>query len=77
MEITSGVMSGEGEEEEWGEDTGHKKHKWWVQNRQGEVKNDIGNGVDKELICTIHEHELRRRGGGAMLVGGGVQSRVK
>ena len=59
MEITSGVMSGEGEEEEWGEDTGHKKHKWWVQNRQREVKNSIGNGEAKELICMTHGHELR------------------
>ena len=27
--------------------------------RQGEVKNSIGNGEAKELICTTHEHELR------------------
>ena len=25
----------------------------------GEVKNSIGNGEAKELICTIHVHELR------------------
>ena len=25
----------------------------------GEVKNSIGNGKDKELICTTHGHELR------------------
>ena len=25
----------------------------------GEVKNDIGNGEGKELICMIHGHELR------------------
>ena len=30
-----------------------------VQNRQGEVKNSIGNGEAKELICTTHGHELR------------------
>ena len=38
--------SGRGENEEKG--TGNKKHKWQVQNRQGEVKNSMGNG---ELIC--------------------------
>ena len=26
---------------------------------QGEVKNSIGNGVAKELICMTHGHELR------------------
>ena len=25
----------------------------------GEVKNSIGNGEARELICTIHGHELR------------------
>ena len=25
----------------------------------GEVKNSIGNGEAKELICTTHGHELR------------------
>ena len=34
-------------------------HKQQVQNRQGEVKNSIGNGEAKELICTTHGHELR------------------
>ena len=28
-------------------------------NRQGEVKNGIGNREAKELICMTHEHELR------------------
>ena len=32
---------------------------WWVENRQMEVKNSIGNGETKELICTTHGHELR------------------
>ena len=34
----------------WGErgkGTENKEHKWQVQNRQGEVKNNIGNGGDK------------------------------
>ena len=39
--------------------TGNKKHNWQVQNRQGEVKNSIGNREAKELISTIHGHELR------------------
>ena len=38
--------------------TGNKKHNWQVQNRQGEVKNSIGNVEAKELICTTHGHEL-------------------
>ena len=40
--------------------TVNKKHKWQVQNRQGEVKNSIGNGEAKDLICATHEHELRQ-----------------
>ena len=28
-------------------------------NRQGEVKNSIGNGEAKELICMTHGHELK------------------
>ena len=39
--------------------TGNKKHSWQVQNREGEVKNSVGNGEAKELICMIHGHELR------------------
>ena len=39
--------------------TGNKKHKWQVQNKQEEVKNSMGNGEAKELICTTHGHELR------------------
>ena len=37
----------------------------------GEVKNSIGNGEAKELICTTHGHELRRGGntGGRRLQG--------
>ena len=51
--------------------TGSKKHKWQVQNRQGEVKNSIENGEAKELICTTHRHEPS----GGMLVEEGVQGR--
>ena len=42
-----------------GKGTGNKKHNQLVQNRQGEVKNSIGNREAKELISTIHGHELR------------------
>ena len=45
-----------------------KKFKTKVENRQGEVKNSIGNIEAKELICTTHGHEPK----GAMMVGGGV-----
>ena len=45
-----------------GKGTGNKKHKWQVQNRQGEIKNGIGNGEAKELICITHGHELRTGG---------------
>ena len=34
------------------------KHKWQVQNRQGEVKNSMGNGEAKEHMYN-HGHELR------------------
>ena len=57
---------GRGSRENGGKGTGNKKHNWQVQNRQGEVKNSIGNGGAKELICTTHGHELRweMQGGG-------------
>ena len=45
--------------ENGGKDTENEKHKWQVQNRQGAVKNSIGNGEAKELVCMTHEHELR------------------
>ena len=66
-----GYQQGRGEGEQ-GKDTGNKKHKWQVQNRLGEVKNSIGNGEAKELICMTHEHELRW---GRMLQGMGVPGR--
>ena len=34
---------------EGGKGIENKKHKWQVQNRQGEVKNSIGNGEATEL----------------------------
>ena len=44
-----------------------------VENRQGEVKNSMGNGETKELICTTYEHELRL---GGVLEGMGLPSGV-
>ena len=44
--------------ENGGKGTVNKKHKWSVQNRQGEGKNSMGNGEGKELICMTHGHEL-------------------
>ena len=44
-----------------------------VQNRQGEVKNTMGSGESKELVCTTHGHELR---GAGMQVGEGRWERL-
>ena len=50
----------------------NKKHKWSVQNRQGEGKNSIGNVEDKEFICMTHGHELKwRNASGSGVQGGG------
>ena len=68
MEITQSVISGDVSGENGGKDTGNKKHKWQVQNRQEEVKNSIGNGEAKELICTTHGYEVRME----MLEGVGI-----
>ena len=52
--------------------SGNKKHKWSVQNRQGEVKNSIGNGEAKERTCMTQGHELRwGNGDGREVQGGG------
>ena len=53
--LSVGIGSGENE----GKGTRNKKHKWQVQNRQGEVKNSMENGEAKELIPVTHGHELR------------------
>ena len=37
---------------------------------RGRLRNSIGNGEAKELVCMTHGHELRW---GEMLVEGGVQ----
>ena len=48
-----GLSAGREWEENGGKGTGNKKHKQQVQNRQGEVKNGIGNRAAKELRCTL------------------------
>ena len=42
-----------------GKGMGNKQHKWQAENRQGEVKNTIGNIEAKEFICMTYGHELR------------------
>ena len=58
---------------QWGgKGTGNKKHKWQVQNRQGKVKNSMGNVEARELIYMTHGHELRwGKDGGRGIQGGG------
>ena len=34
---------------------GLRSTNWQIKNRQGDVKDSIGNGVAKELICMSHE----------------------
>ena len=59
MDITWMAISGGVAGERGGKGTENKQHKWQVENRQGEVKNSIGNGEAKELIYMTHGHELR------------------
>ena len=66
------LSAGRGSGQNAGKGTGNKKHNWQVQNRQGDVKNNTGNGEAKELICTTHGRELR---GVGMLQGIGVPGR--
>ena len=66
---------GRGREENGEKGTGNRKHKWQVQNRQGEVNNNMGNGEAKELICTAHGHELRWGNAGGR--GGARQRGIK
>ena len=50
-----GLSVGKGRGEDGGKSTGNKKHKQQVQNRQGKVKNSVGNVVAKELICMTQD----------------------
>ena len=62
MEIFGGLpIIWEGEGGNGGKGTGLRSKNWQVQNRQGDVKNSIGNGVTKELVCMTHGHELKAR----------------
>ena len=54
-----GLSAWRGREENGRKGTRNKKHNWQIQNRQGEVKNSIGNGEAKELICMNHGYELK------------------
>ena len=53
-------------EDNGGKGTGNKKHSWQVQNRHGEVKNNIGNEEAKELTCVTNGHEVRVEDAGRM-----------
>ena len=59
MEITWTVINRGVEGERGGKGTENKCHKWKVENRQGQVKNSIGNVEPKELICMTYGHELK------------------
>ena len=63
--ISGGLGGGNGEK-----GTENKQHTLQVENRQGEVKNSIGNVEAKELICMTYGHEPR--GGECWWVGQGV-----
>ena len=75
MEIIWRVINRKRQGENGGNSAGNKQHKWQVENRQGDVKNSIGNGEAKELMCTTHGHELRGRIAGGN--GGTRQRRSK
>ena len=36
---------------------GLRSTNWWSQNSHGDVKYNIGNGIDKEFIHMAHAHE--------------------
>ena len=54
-----GLPIGDWEGERGGKGTENKQHNWQVENRQGEVKNSIGNVEAKEFISMTHGHELQ------------------
>ena len=55
------LSAGQSEVEREGKITGNKQHKQQVENKQGEVKNSMGNGESKELTCMTHGYELRQK----------------
>ena len=58
MEIVWRIITWEGAGENGRKSAGIKKHNWQVQNRQGYVENNVGNGEAKELPHTTYGHEL-------------------
>ena len=64
---------GEWQGERGGKGRKNKQHKWQVDNRQGEVKNSIGNVEAKELINMTHGHELKGKNAGGREVVGRVE----
>ena len=58
------LLSVKRRQESGGKGTENKKHKWYIENRQVEVKNNIGNVETKELIYTTHRYELRQEDAG-------------
>ena len=73
-----GLSIGEKEGESGGKATENKQHKWQVENRQGEVKNRIGNVEAKERIHMTHGHELKGQGNAGWGVGRrGIKGRTK
>ena len=50
-----------------------------IHNRQGEVRNSMGNGEAKELICMTHGHKLKWGNDGGMGITGwrGIKRREK
>ena len=64
--LQRGLSVGEWERERGGKGTENKQHKWKVENRQGEVKNNTGNEEAKELICMTYGHELKGGNAGRM-----------
>ena len=60
-----------------GKGTGNKKHDWYAQNGQGEVKNSIGNGEARGLTYTTHGHELRWGNAGGEGRWRGIKGRKK
>ena len=49
-----GLLVGRGKGDNGGKGAGIKKHNQQIQSRQGDVKNNIGNGVAKEFPCMTH-----------------------
>ena len=66
-----GLSVGRGKGENGEKGAKIKRHNWQIQNRQGYIKNSIGNGEAKSLICVTHGHELKK----GLLEGRGVIGR--